>query len=66
MVHGLPVRDQFIEGRQVKVVAEQPQGHQLISWYLGKKAVINITNSQCLGGPAFLMGLILRIKFTVL
>ena len=27
MVHGLPVRHQLIEGRQVKVLAEQPQGH---------------------------------------
>lgn len=42
VVHGLPVRDQLIEGRQVKVLAEQPQGHQLICWYLEEKAVINI------------------------
>lgn len=51
MVHGLPVRDQLIEGRQVKVLAEQSQCHQLICWNLEEKVVINIHPQPISGVP---------------
>lgn len=63
MVHGLPVRDQLIEGRQVKVLAEQPQGHQLICRDLEEKAIINIDlQPVCLECAVSLPGLFLGIK----
>lgn len=51
MVHGLPVRDQLIEGRQVKVLAEQSQCHQLICWNLEEKVVINLHPQPVSGVP---------------
>lgn len=42
MKHGLSVGNQLIEGRKVKVLAEQPQGHQLICRDLEDKAIVNI------------------------
>lgn len=42
MVHNVPVRNQFIEGGQVKVPAEQPRSQQFVSRDLGEKDVTNI------------------------
>lgn len=58
MVHGLPVRDQLIEGCQVKVLAKQPQSHQLIRRDLKEKDIINIHLQPGLGCLVFLTGLI--------
>lgn len=58
VVHGLPVRDQLIESRQVKVLAKQPQGHQLISRDLREKTTISIHR----GCRVLLTGLFLGIK----
>lgn len=58
VVHGLPVRDQLIESRQVKVLAKQSQGHQLISRDLREKTTISIHR----GCRVFLTGLFLGIK----
>lgn len=41
-VSNLPVRNQFIEGGQVKGLAEQPQGQQFVSRDLDEKDIINI------------------------